>query len=87
MFSTFSCFFINMFSGLVESGCKIISGRLDFVIRGSHPWLTILLLPGLRACNIVLSQENSLGFTKVLLGVSRFYLGFTRFYLVFTIFY
>ena len=28
-------------------------------IRGSHPWLTFLLLPGLWACNIVFGIPNN----------------------------
>ena len=57
-----------------------------FLIRGSHPWLTILLLPGFWACNIVLSEENSIGFTKVLLGIRGFYLVFSRFLLFLQVF-
>ena len=53
----------------------ITVGRVYRNITGSHPWLTILLLPGFWACNIVLSQENSIGF-------SRLYSGFTRNYYV-----
>ena len=41
-------------------------------IRGLHPWLTILLLPGLWACNIVLSHEHSLGFIRFLIGFCMF---------------
>ena len=83
-------FRINPFKGLHERGGEFyllstvglgptLSQRPQS-IRGSHPWLTILLLPGFWACNIVLSLENSIGFTRVLLGISRVYFVLLRFY-------
>ena len=59
-------------------------------IRGSHPWLTILLLPGFWACNIVLSQEKKPRFYQNLVGFYQELVGFTfftRFLLVFSSFY
>jgi len=47
----------------VEAQQSELTNAPSGLITALHPWLTILLLPGLWACRIVLSEENSLGFT------------------------
>jgi len=54
---------VSVVLDMVLEACMSVN-KVPFLIRGLHPWLTILLLPGFWACNIVLSHEFSLGFTR-----------------------
>ena len=64
-FSLFLLFFLFFPRYLASSlYIKEHKNRHCFFIRGPNPWLTILLLPGFWACNIVLSEENSIGVTR-----------------------
>ena len=51
---------------------------LNFAIRGSHPWLTILLLPGLWACNTILWREIDGTFPGNFRNKSGNFLNFSR---------